>query len=228
MTPTYLPTPEVVQEYLRYLEETAHEPSWNRFDSSIHLLLGLRDPEVDQRLIQIAPKICVENSSLTDIHSRDLIRLASDPSVGRVVRLVTRHFGEVSLAWFSPTQSELLELVSRLGASLVHQNEPRRKLPAILASLRHVVGRRGNIDEPVTWYRTQVVFASLCDLAHRFGNAESLALVRQLSPTTWLERTSWQRICDEQVETASLTKNVSPQWLPELPPALIRDPLTRL
>ena len=226
MTQSYLPTPEIVQEHLQYVKRTVQKPAWHGA-RSIELLLGLRDAEVDRELGEIAPGINSEHDIPSGIRSRDLLELAEDHSIQRIVRLVTRHASVLSMAWLSPTEREVLELIERLMPYWAAHKDPNRKtwLPTVVnRSLE-----RFRKTEPIPrWQPGSLEFASLCDLVVRFGDAQARDLLRELPTKTWLQRMTWERTFDERSTKASLTEALSPPWSPKLPPALIRDPLTGL
>lgn len=226
MTPTYLPTSEVVQEYLEYVQQTVHKPAFHTA-RAIELLLGLRDAKVDRELVEIAPGINSEHDVPSGIRSGDLLELAEDHSIHRFVRLLTRHDGVLSLAWLTPTEGEVREFIEGLlpyWAAHKDRN-PRTWLPFAMNSF---LERFRGTDRTPRWQPGSLEAASLCDLVIRFGDAQARDLLRILPAKTWLERTTWERTFNELSTNASLTQEISPPWAPQLPPALIRDSLTGL
>jgi diguanylate cyclase (GGDEF)-like protein len=226
MTPAYLPTPEIVQEYLEYVQQTVHEPAFHTA-RAIELLLGLRDAKVDRDLVEIAPGINSEHDVPSGIRSGDLIGLAEDPSVQRFVRLLTRHDGVLSLAWLTLAEEEVREFIEGLLPYWAAHKEPNQKTWLIVAVNRFLERFRRSAPTP-RWQPGSLQVASLCDLVVRFGDAQARDLLRELPTKTWLERTTWERTFNEGSTRASLTEEISPPWAPQLPPAFIRDSLTGL
>ena len=226
MTPTYLPTPEIVQEYLEYVQQTVNKPAFHTA-RAIELLLGLRDAKVDRELVEIAPGINSEHDVPSGIRSGDLLELAEDHSIQRFVRLLTRHDGVLSLAWLTLAEGEGRELIDTLLPYWAAHREPNQKTWLTVAINRFLERfRRG---KPTSrWRPGPLEYASLCDLVVRFGDVQARDLLRELPAKTWLERTTWERTFNERSTKASLTEEISPSWAPQLPPAFIRDSLTGL
>ncbi|HWZ92442.1 MAG TPA: GGDEF domain-containing protein [Polyangiaceae bacterium] len=202
MLPAYSPSAGVVREHLNHLQLTAHLPRWQRAAASLELLLGLRDPAIDTALLEIVPVLDNEKDDEWALGGQTLQETLADRSARRFVRLVSRTASALSLAWLTPTADEADVLISELPAAL--QRQP------------------GSIGVP------SVVFASLCDLGARLDRVKALTLLDKLPPGGWLERMSLAVARESPLQIPRLIEQPRPTWIPTLPPALIRDPLTGL
>jgi diguanylate cyclase (GGDEF)-like protein len=182
--------------------DTVHLPRWQRGDSSFELLLGLRDPAVDTQLRELVPLLSAETQDECGLGAGSLIEALDDPSIRRLVHVVSRTASALSLAWVTPTADEVHALISDLPV-------PLRQ-------------RRDSVGVP------PVVFASLCDLCRRWGRAASLSLLKQPRPERWLERVALAAARSLPFPAPALIEPLTPAWLLDLSPALIRDPLTGL
>ena len=223
----YSPSPDTVREHLEQAREFANKPNWYWPNFSIQLLLGLRDADVDRELLDIGATMTPKDGPSMEIGPQDLTELAQDRSIYRIVRLVTQHFSTPSFAWLIPTGLEVAELLEKLKPYWTAQQTPTRKNRWPTAFNR-LLERCRKPDYSLRWQPTSLDYASLCDLGVRFGNEQDRALLRELPAQTWLERVSLKAAFNEQAPRPTLTEVMSPSWLPKLPPALIRDPLTGL
>jgi diguanylate cyclase (GGDEF)-like protein len=192
MPSQYRPSDSVIRKHLAHVRNTAHLPSWQRADSSIALLLGLRNADVDAELRHISPQIPDDHCGT--LGPAAVIEALDDLTVRRMIRLMARSSNALSLVWarFEPTEVETLV---------------RELMPPI----------------------RNLLFASLCDLAQRFGSTELLTTLQQLQkPSGWLEEVSFARAVGAHCARPILIESATPEWLPNVSPALIRDPLTGL
>jgi diguanylate cyclase (GGDEF)-like protein len=197
----YRPTETVIREHLGSVLNTAHLPSWQRGDSSIELLLGLRDSGVDSALRSIAPSL--QESNEWSIGPSSLLESLSDSSVYRMIRMTTRTLSALPFAWATLEPAEV--------ETLVHE---------LIPSLR---------ARPHTTAIPSIVFVTLCDLVSRFGTSTLLATLKSsLAPTQWLERLHFARAIGCTCPSTLLAESATPAWLPALPQPLMRDPLTGL
>jgi diguanylate cyclase (GGDEF)-like protein len=174
---------------------------WKAGDFSLQLLLGLRDASVDARLRELVSRL--DGGATNDeIGPAALTEALADGSIHRLVRLVSRTASALPLAWSSTTVEELRVLVWELPQALRHQ--------------------RPSLGVP------PVVFASLCEFARRHGDATALGFLERLGAERWLERVELAMSSRQPLPNPKHADATRPAWLPELPPPLIRDPLTGL
>src|SRR5450755_1375827 len=202
MQAAYSPTADVVREHLVHLRQTADLPRWQRGNSSLQLLLGLRDPAVDAELGQLVPLLDMAVDHDWHLAARALADALADPSAHRLVRLVSRTASALSLAWMTPTPEEVDTLICELPLALRE--------------------RTVSLGVP------SVVFASLCELGRRWGRVTTLSLLEEPRPARWLERMALATAQARLSPIPKLIEQARPTWVPTLPPALIRDPLTGL
>jgi len=155
---------------------------------------------VDKQLALIAPSLAGDSESPTALGSGELLELTADPSILRITKLVAQSFSALPLAWLTPSDGEVLELVTHLTAFLTKHR--------------------------ASWGIISVLFASLCDLARRHRGNAALDALCKLGATNWLEHTALCRATNELVGSPALAQRMFPDWLPDLPPAVMRDPLT--
>jgi diguanylate cyclase (GGDEF)-like protein len=202
MHPAFAPSADVVREHLVHLQQTAHLPRWQRGDSSLELLLGLRDAAIEAELQRLVPRLHVDGDHEWAIGPRTLEEALADRSAQRFTRLVSRTASALSLAWLMPTAGEVDALIADLPAAFLQ--------------------RPGELAMP------PVVFASLCDLGRRLNRVKALAGLGALQPTRWLERMALATACGWPLPTPKLIEQARPRWAPTLPPALTRDRMTGL
>jgi diguanylate cyclase (GGDEF)-like protein len=202
MLPAYSPSADVIREHLDYLQQTVRLPRWQRGDFSIELLLGLRDSAVDAQLRLLAPLLNADADRGSEIGPRALEEALADRSVRRLVNLVSRTVSALSLAWMTPTAEEIDVLTIEIPAALLQ--------------------RPGSVGV------SPVIFASLCELGARFDRVEALTRLDALQPGGWLERMALATALGRPLPTPKLIQKPMPQWVPRLPPALIRDRMTGL
>ena len=202
MDSVYTPSAQTVREHLAHVRQTVHLPRWQRGDFSFELLLGLRDPAVDAQLRELVPSLHASATDEWGLGAEALTEALADPSIRRLVQIVSRTADALSLAWLTPTADEVHTLIS--------------ELPVLLRQ------RRDSLGVP------PVVFASLCDLGRRWGRATSLSLLQEPRHDGWLERLELAVACTHPFPPPKLIEKTRPRWFPDFSPALIRDPLTGL
>lgn len=202
MPSSYRPSVDTIREHLLRVEQTAHLASWQRSDFSLQLVLGLRDAEVDEQLRRTASLRKAEHDTEWSVSAAQLIEAVGDPSIYRVIRLVTRATSALPLSWLTPTASEVGTLLSELGPSLRRRAGARAKAP--------------------------VVFLSLCDLAARFGDPQVRSSLGRLEAASWVERAALDSACGIATPAPGWIDTAIPAWLPKVPPGVLRDPMTGL
>ncbi len=200
MVPQFRPSDADVQDHLAHFRSTASLQRWERGDASLELLLGLREPTIDDQLRAIAPRLETSNDDWS-LGADFVLRVVTDRSEGRIAEVVERTCSALPLAWFAPNIQEAERIVDRLTT--------------------YVAQRASTFGVP------SALFATICDLAGRakVGVPEELGRV---APDRWLEQSSLATVHVATGPIATTSPTQSGRWYPDWPQALIRDPLTGL
>ena len=194
------PPKKVIEAHLRIIESSRTDASGQHLwqgTRSMELLLGLRDPQVDERLRDFVEAL--DDDSWLGAIGPAAKRAITDRSVQRFVALGETS-SALSLAWATLTRREAYELV--------------RPLIRVMEGFGPYMHR-------------SVLVAALCDVVNQFGDEATVELLETIAPGHWFERTALSSLgLAEPLAGPRLADDESPPWLRNVPPALCRDPLT--